>query len=101
MSFARSGLYCMGPTAGPRRMWRYDTLDTPDTIDTAGYFNGASAELSVGDWIFSTTWTTAIGAGGTIGATAADTCAIFVVNANASGVVDVANKNPMTTVDSD
>jgi outer membrane protein assembly factor BamB len=57
-------------------LWHYKTPDTDTAVDTTGYFNDAAGMLRVGDFIFANT--------GTKGG-------VFVVNANASGVVDVAN----------
>jgi outer membrane protein assembly factor BamB len=57
-------------------LWHYKTPDAADAVDTTGYFNDAAGMLRVGDFIFANT--------GTMGG-------VFVVNANAGGVVDVAN----------
>jgi len=84
MAFDRKYLYCVGPAAGPRRIWKYDTLDPLATVDNAGYFNGASNELSVGDEIHTLVWATAVGAEGTLSA-----AGICHVNSKASGAVDV------------
>jgi hypothetical protein len=86
MAFNRTYLYCVGPAAGPRRIWKYDTLDSLATVDTTGYFNSASKELAVGDEIHTLVWATAIGAGGTL--SAAGICHVL---SNASGVVDVSD----------
>lgn len=84
MAFDRKYLYCVGPNAGPRRVWKYDTLDALADVDTAGYFNSAAKELSIGDEIHTVVWATAIGTGGTVSA-----AGICIVLSNASGVVDV------------
>lgn len=86
MPFDRKYLYCVGPAAGPRRIWKYDTLDPLATVDTASYFDNASNELSVGDEIHTVVWSTAIGAGGTLSA-----AGICHVNSNSGGVVDVSD----------
>ena len=57
-------------------LWHYKTPDADTVVDTTGYCNDAAGMLRVGDFIFANT--------GTKGG-------VFVVNANASGVVDVAN----------
>lgn len=67
-------------------IWSYATLDTHATVDTAGYFNDAANLLGIGDIIHVVVWSTAIGTGGTV-----STYGTHIVNANASGVVDVAN----------
>lgn len=60
--------------------WIYDTTDTLATVNTSGYFNDASDILTVNDLITVVSET---------GGTAAHT--LVVVNANASGVVDVSD----------
>ncbi len=58
-------------------LWHYTTVDTAATVDTAGYFNDASDMLRVGDMVFANTDTEGAPAGG-----------IFIINANATGIVD-------------
>jgi hypothetical protein len=77
-------------------IWSYYTLDAVATVDTAAYFNSASKLLSVGDIILRTTWSTAIGTGGTI-----STAGFHIVNSNASGVVDVTDVLALTVTDTD
>lgn len=101
MAFDRKYLYCVGPAAGPRRHWHYDTLDTQAAMDSADYFLGAINELNIGDVIFAVTWTTAIGIGGTVAAHATDAAGILVVREKSATSIDCGNANPMTTVDSD
>lgn len=84
MAFNRDYLYCVGQSSGPRRIWKYDTLDALATVDSASYFNSAWKELAIGDEIHTLVWSTAIGSGGTLSA-----AGICHVNANAAGVVDV------------
>lgn len=60
------------------RMWTYTTTDAIADVNTAGYFNGASHLVTVGDRITAIT-----SSGGT------PSYDVFLVNANASGVVDV------------
>lgn len=70
----------------------YATPDTVATVNTAGYFNGLSSILKVGDWILATC---GAGSGGTIAP------AIFIVLSNAAGVVDVSNGTTVTISDTD
>lgn len=77
-------------------IWSYQTLDATATVDTAGYFNGAADLLRVGDIIERISWTTAIGAGGTI-----STYGRHIVNSNTGGVVDVADTTAGTVTDTD
>ncbi|MBL4721075.1 MAG: hypothetical protein JKY20_08095 [Alphaproteobacteria bacterium] len=61
-------------------LWHYGTDDTAATVDTSGYFNAATDMLRVGDMIM---------ANADIDGTPSN--GMFVVNANAASVVDVAN----------
>ncbi len=65
-------------------LWHYTTADTAATVDSAGYFDDAATMLRAGDMIFANVDTGSGVSGG-----------IFIVSANAGGVVDV---NDMTTV---
>ena len=65
-------------------LWHYTTVDPATDVDTAGYFNDAANIVRVGDMIMSNVDTDGTQASG-----------IFLINANAAGVVDVAD---MTTV---
>lgn len=65
-------------------LWHYTTVDVATVVDTAGYFNDASDIVRVGDMILTNADTDGTPASG-----------IFLINANAAGVVDVAD---MTTV---
>jgi hypothetical protein len=71
-------------------LWHYTTPDAAATVDTAGYFNGASEMLRVGDLILANVET-----GGTIKA------GIFFVNANSGGVVDIADITSIGGTDTD
>jgi hypothetical protein len=71
-------------------LWHYTTPDAAATVDTAGYFNGASEMLRVGDLILAN-----VDTGGTIKA------GIFFVNANAAGVVDIADITSIGGTDTD
>jgi hypothetical protein len=71
-------------------LWHYTTADVAADVDTAGYFNSASDMLRVGDIIVAN-----VDTGGTPGA------GLFLVNANAAGIVDVADMTAIGTVDTD
>ena len=88
MAFARNGLHMIGPGGFGPRLWRYVSSDDAiATINTAGYFNNASKELSVNDriWVVDS----------------ANVHSDVIVNANASGVVDVTDGLTITATDSD
>ena len=68
----------------------YTTPDTIATVNTAGYFNGLSAILAIGDLIYC--WTSNAGT----------PVAVFThVLSNASGVVDVADGTVLASTDTD
>ncbi len=71
-------------------LWHYTTIDTAITVDTAGYFNTASDMVRIGDMVMANTDTD-----GTPGS------GIFLVNANAAGVVDVADMTAIGAADTD
>ncbi|MCW8915048.1 MAG: hypothetical protein OQK24_04250 [Magnetovibrio sp.] len=71
-------------------LWHYITADAAVDVDTAGYFNTASDMLRVGDIIVANTDTD-----GT------PTSGFFLVNANAAGVVDVADMTSVGSADTD
>ncbi len=71
-------------------LWHYATIDTAADVDTAGYFNGASDMVRVGDMIMANVDTDGVPASG-----------IFLVNANSAGVVDVADMTSIGSVDTD
>jgi len=71
-------------------LWHYTTPDIATVVDTAGYFNAADNVLRVGDMVLANA-----GTGGT------PTHGVFVVNANASGTVDVADLTAFGTADLD
>lgn len=71
-------------------LWHYTTVDIATDVDTAGYFNTAADMLRIGDMVFANVDTAgAPGAG------------IFLVNANAAGVVDVADITSIGATDLD
>ena len=61
-------------------LWHYKTADLAADVDTAGYFNGASNMLRVGDFIMANTAVTTTTSSG-----------VFIVKSNTGGVVDVSN----------
>ena len=71
-------------------LWHYATVDTPITVDTAGYFNAATDMVRVGDMVMANTDTDGSPASG-----------IYLVNANSTGVVDVADMTAIGAVDTD
>ena len=71
-------------------LWHYTTPDTAATVDTAGYFNSASEMLRVGDMILAN-----------VESEGAMKAGIFLVNANAGGVIDVADITSVGGTDTD
>lgn len=71
-------------------LWHYATTDAAASVDTAGYFNNAADMLRVGDMILANVDTAGTPAAG-----------IFLVNANASGTVDVADLTSVGGSDTD
>ena len=71
-------------------LWHYRTEDTAGTVDTTGYFNAVSNVLRVGDFIFANCAVSTTPANG-----------VFVVNANAGGVVDVSDMSALGPNDTD
>ena len=71
-------------------LWHYTTVDTAATVDTAGYFNTASDMVRIGDMVLANTDTDGTPSSG-----------IYLVNANASGVVDAADMTVVGAVDTD
>lgn len=85
------GLDSASHNSGMPRTWTYTTTDAIATVNTAGYFNNASHLVTVGDRIVAIT-----SSGGT------PSYDVFLVNANASGVVDVDDGTAIDgTADSD
>ncbi len=71
-------------------LWHYTTVDTAATVDTVGYFNTASDMVRVGDMVLVNTDTDGTPSSG-----------IYLVNANAAGVVDAADMTVVGAVDTD
>lgn len=89
MAFSRSGLAKVAPSAGDApSIWSYTSTDAIGTVNTAGYFNDASAELKVRDIIFVTDSST-------------PSANICIVLSNAAGVVDVSDGTTIAETDTD
>ena len=71
-------------------LWHYTSADLATDIDTAGYFNDASDMVRVGDMVMANADTDGTPNSG-----------IFLVNANASGIVDVADMTGVGASDTD
>lgn len=71
-------------------LWHYTTIDLAIDVDTLGYFNTASDMVRVGDIIIANVDTE-----GTPGS------GLYLINANAAGVVDAADMTAIGTVDTD
>ncbi len=71
-------------------LWHYTSADLAADIDTAGYFNDASDMVRVGDMVMANADTDGTPSSG-----------IFLVNANASGIVDVADMTGVGASDTD
>ena len=71
-------------------LWHYATTDTAAAVDTAGYFNDGADMPRVGDMVMANTDTDGTPAAG-----------IFLVNANTSGTVDVADLTQVGGTDTD
>jgi hypothetical protein len=71
-------------------LWHYGTVDTAADVDTVGYFNDASDMLRIGDMIVANADTDGTPGNG-----------MLVVNANAAGVVDVADLTVFGGTDTD
>ncbi len=71
-------------------LWHYTSTDPASDIDTAGYFNDAADMVRVGDMVMANADTDGTPASG-----------IYLVNANAAGVVDVADMTGVGTADTD
>ncbi|MBF0246694.1 MAG: hypothetical protein HQL36_01260 [Alphaproteobacteria bacterium] len=71
-------------------LWHYTTTDVGADVDTSGYFNDASDMVRVGDIIIAN-----VATGGT------PASGFYLVNANASGTVDVADMTAVGGADTD
>lgn len=90
MAYSATGLVTVVASKrgnGPS-MYLYKTADTQATVNTAGYFNTLANVLEVGDIIFVYDSTT-------------PSLVITYVNANSSGVVDIADGTTVSATDTD
>ena len=71
-------------------LWHYTTIDPAASVDTTGYFNTAADMVRIGDIIMANTDTDGVPSSG-----------LFLVNANAAGVVDVADMTAVGGTDTD
>jgi len=71
-------------------LWHYTTIDLAAEVDTRGYCNGASDMLRVGGMVVANVDTDGVPASG-----------FYLVNANAAGVVDVADMTAVGAADTD
>ena len=98
MAFDNSQLTLLSDGNGFKH-YRYDTLDTHATVDSAGYFNNDDDDVNfaIGDVITTVVWSTAIRTG-TI-----STYGTHIVNAvtAATGIVDVSNVTVNVVTDTD
>ena len=99
MAYINGGLSLISSVNG-YGTYRYDTLDTPVTVETAGYFNNKDDTLNLakGDMIFVFTWATAVRTGtlSRVGAVAV-TNVISNDAASSAGAVNVAEILVATT----
>lgn len=70
-------------------LWHYTTADAAAIVDTTGYFNSAAAMLRVGDILIANVDTAAGMKAG-----------LFLVSANANGIVDVNDLTQIGATDS-
>lgn len=92
MAFDSTGWNCVNAAkrGNAPSVYTYATTDTAATMNTAGYFNDLSGSLEIGDIIMAYTDT-----GGT------PSLVVTYVNANASGVVDIADGTAISSTDTD
>ena len=91
MAFSRTGINPIGGQSKKGtapQMWTYTSVDTIATVNSAGYFNDMSDDLSVGDVIF-------------VHDSNTPTMSIAMVASNASGVVDITDGTTVAMTDSD
>lgn len=91
MAYSHPSLFRVGPSnSDTPTFWTYTTTDSAATLNTEGYFNDASDDLTAGDLIYATTST---------GTTTV--AALYYVLSNASGVVDVNDGTVLANTDTD
>ena len=91
MAYSSTGLNSAGgqsKAGNAPQIWTYTSADAIATVNTSGYFDGASSLLKVGDIIF-------------VYDSATPTMSIVFVLSNASGVVDVSDGLTVTATDTD
>lgn len=91
MAFSRTGINPIGGQSKKGtapQMWTYTSVDAIATVNSAGYFNNMSDDLSVGDVIF-------------VHDSNTPTMSIAMVASNASGVVDITDGTTVAMTDSD
>lgn len=91
MAFSRTGINPIGGQSKKGtapQMWTYTSVDAIATVNSAGYFNLMSDDLSVGDVIF-------------VHDSNTPTMSIAMVASNASGVVDITDGTTVAMTDSD
>jgi len=71
-------------------LWHYTTIDLAIDVDTTGYFNAASDMVRVGDIVIANVDTDGVPGSG-----------LYLINANAFGVVDAADMTAIGTADFD
>lgn len=71
-------------------LWHYTTPDIATDVDSAGYFNTAADMVRIGDMVMANTDTDGTPSSG-----------FYLVNANAAGVVDVADMTAVGAADTD
>ena len=91
MAYSHPSMFRIGPSnSDAPTIWTYTTTDSAATLNTEGYFNDASADLTAGDLIYATTST---------GTTTV--AALYYVLTNAAGVVDVNDGTVLANTDTD
>lgn len=105
MAFDSTYLYPIG--GNPKRgkvptMWMYLTTDTAATVDTAGYFDNGSTTntnmrnvMMLGDVVLRVT------VDSVTAPTSVSAVGLHYVNANSSGIIDVADTLALTATDTD
>ena len=88
----------VGQGAGVRH-WSYVTADTLASVDTAGYFNDASAMMKPGDLVYTTVVNTL--AAFDAGTHTSTTGGVALVNSVSAGVVDIADHTVFGGTDTD
>mgnify|MGYP003653404369 FL=1 len=91
MAFSRTGINPIGGQSKKGtapQMWTYTSVDAIATVNSAGYFNDMTNELSVGDVIF-------------VHDSNTPTMSIVMVASNASSVVDITDGTTVAMTDSD